>query len=36
MDGQIKLSDFGMASRIKKEKSKTVVGSPCWMAPEIL
>lgn len=37
MDGQIYLSDFGVSASLKKgQKRKTFVGSPCWMAPEVM
>ena len=36
-DGCIKISDFGVATAVKEgEKKNTVIGSPCWMAPEVL
>ena len=36
-NGLIKLSDFGLSSKIKKnEKKHTLCGSACWMAPEVL
>lgn len=31
------LADFGLSSKLKKgQKRHTFVGSPCWMAPEML
>ena len=31
------LSDFGVSANIKKgRKRDTLVGSPCWMAPEVM
>lgn len=36
-DGDIHLGDFGVSAHLKKgEKKKTFVGSPCWMAPEVV
>lgn len=35
--GQVCIGDFGVAAHVKKgEKTKTFVGSPCWMAPEVV
>lgn len=35
--GNIFLGDFGVSANLKKgEKRKTFVGSPCWMAPEVI
>ena len=37
MHGHVFLSDFGVSASLKKgEKRGTIVGSPCWMAPEIM
>jgi len=37
MEGNIKLADFGVASHLKNGRKKSsVVGSCCWMAPEII
>jgi len=38
LDGQAKLADFGVSVRLMRTASKrvSVVGSPHWMAPEIL
>ena len=37
MDGHVYLSDFGVSANIKKGmKRDTLVGSPCWMAPEVM
>lgn len=36
--GEVKISDFGYALQFTKEKtaSKDVVGTPAWMAPELI
>lgn len=37
MEGHVYLSDFGVSASLKKgQKRGTLVGSPCWMAPEIM
>jgi serine/threonine protein kinase len=37
MDGNVYLSDFGVSATLKKgQKRNTFVGSPCWMAPEVM
>ena len=37
MDGHIQLSDFGVSGTMKQgQKRNTFVGSPCWMAPEVM
>ncbi|NXC83907.1 PAK3 kinase, partial [Cercotrichas coryphoeus] len=38
MDGSVKLTDFGLCAQLTKERSTrcTVLGSPYWVAPEIL
>ncbi|XP_026756966.2 neither inactivation nor afterpotential protein C [Galleria mellonella] len=37
-DGEVKLSDFGLSCKLKgtHEKSKSNIGSPSWMAPEVV
>ena len=30
------MSDFGVAGKISIGKAKTLVGSPCWIAPEVV
>jgi len=36
-DGSVKLSDFGMCTKLKEGKKRnSFIGSPCWMAPEVL
>ncbi|GAM19384.1 hypothetical protein SAMD00019534_025590 [Acytostelium subglobosum LB1] len=38
-EGQVEVSDFGVSAFMEKshhDYRKTVVGTPCWMAPEII
>eukprot|EP01104_Vermistella_antarctica_P018914 TRINITY_DN7186_c0_g1_i1.p1 TRINITY_DN7186_c0_g1~~TRINITY_DN7186_c0_g1_i1.p1 ORF type:complete len:530 (+),score=61.92 TRINITY_DN7186_c0_g1_i1:282-1871(+) len=37
-DGKIKIADFGFATQLTQERSKrtTVIGTPYWMAPELI
>jgi serine/threonine protein kinase len=37
-DGLLKIADFGYAAELSREKLKrnTIVGTPYWMAPELI
>lgn len=35
-DGAIKIADFGVSAHAPKGKRNSFIGSPCWMAPEVI
>eukprot|EP01089_Gocevia_fonbrunei_P018847 TRINITY_DN6487_c0_g1_i4.p1 TRINITY_DN6487_c0_g1~~TRINITY_DN6487_c0_g1_i4.p1 ORF type:complete len:407 (+),score=56.16 TRINITY_DN6487_c0_g1_i4:114-1223(+) len=35
-DGMVKVSDFGISTYFKSQQNKEIVGSPWWMAPEVI
>jgi calcium-dependent protein kinase len=35
-DGDLKLIDFGLSKQVKDKKMKTIVGTPYYIAPEVL
>lgn len=38
LEGSVKLADFGVSAKMKEEKEKrdTYIGTPYWMAPEVI
>lgn len=35
-EGEVKLCDFGLSRRKNKDGVVNCIGSPCWMAPELV
>ena len=35
-EGNVRLADLGVARAVNREKASTFVGTPCWMAPEVM
>lgn len=35
-EGDLKLIDFGLSKQMKSKKLKTIVGTPYYIAPEVL
>ena len=37
-EGEVKIADFGVSAQINDSLTKrsSIVGTPCWMAPEII
>ena len=35
-EGNVRLADLGVSRVVNREKASTLVGTPCWMAPEVM
>ena len=35
-EGNVRLADLGVSRVVNREKASTFVGTPCWMAPEVM